>query len=73
MKKAYFYPEQNGLINYSSNQILVNNAENSYLTVDRPEKFREELKFVSGVLELQNEEIKKPFFKLIVISSVFLS
>ena len=62
-EKAYFYPEQNGLINYSSNQILVNNAENSYLTVDRPEKFREELKFVSGVLELQNED-QKTFFQI---------
>ena len=60
-EKAYFYPEQNGLINYSSNQILVNNAENSYLTIDRPEKFREELKFVSGVLELQNEDQKTSF------------
>ena len=62
-EKAYFYPEQNGLINYSSNQILVNNAENSYLTIDRPEKFREELKFVSGVLELQNED-QKTFFQI---------
>ena len=47
MKRHIFYPEQNGLINYSSNQILGKIMESGYLTVDRPENFREELQFVS--------------------------
>ena len=62
-EKAYFYPEQNGLINYSSNQILGKNNESAYLTIDRPENFREELQFVSGVLELQNAD-QKTFFQI---------
>ena len=62
-EKAYFYPEQNGLINYSSNQILRKNSEGSYLTIDRPENFREELQFVSGVLELQNAD-QKTYFQI---------
>ena len=63
LDSAYFYPEQNGLINYSSEQILNESSDGYFLTIDRPDQFREEINFVSGVLELNDNE-KKEFFQI---------
>ena len=60
-ESVYFYPEQNGLINYSANQIFKINNNESYLTIDRPIAFKEDTNFVSGVLQLSQNGSKNYF------------
>ena len=60
-ESVYFYPEQNGLINYSADQIFKIDNKESYLTIDRPKAFKEDSNFVSGVLQLSKNGSKNYF------------
>ena len=63
IQSAFFYPEQSGLINYSSEQIFVTQSGESSLLIDRPENFREENNIVSGILELSTQN-KKNYYEV---------
>ena len=63
LQSAFFYPEQSGLINYSSEQIFVTQNGESSLLIDRPENFREENNIVSGILELSTQN-KKNYYEV---------
>ena len=63
IQSAFFYPEQSGLINYSSEQIFVTQNGESSLLIDRPENFREENNIVSGILELSTQN-KKNYYEV---------
>ncbi len=49
--EVYFYPEENGLIKYSASQLYFEDAEESKIIIERPDR-NKNLESVSGVLEI---------------------
>ena len=59
--QAYFFPENKGLIKYSSKQDFYNIENSTKLVVERPIKYSNNAKNVIGVLEVQFANTKKTY------------
>ena len=59
--QAYFFPENKGLIKYSSEQDFYNLENSTKLIVERPIKFSNNAKNAIGVLEIQFANIKQTY------------
>ena len=59
--QAYFFPENKGLIKYSSKQDFYNLENSTKLVVERPIKYSNNAKNVIGVLEVQFANTKKTY------------
>ena len=55
LSEVYFYPEQDGLIKYSSNQNYFESDEGSRIIIERPAKIKN-ISNISGVLEMVSQE-----------------
>ena len=59
--QAYFFPENKGLIKYSSEQDFYNLENSTKLIVERPIKYSNNAKNAIGVLEIQFANIKQTY------------
>ena len=59
--QAYFFPENKGLIKYSSEQDFYNLENSTKLIVERPIKYSNNAKKAIGVLEIQFANIKQTY------------